>query len=68
MTTDEDLLCAPEVVELMAARRAKLVSTKAMPAEHVLRTMACYRRIDANDSTLTFWSSVLGGCEATLRD
>lgn len=68
MTNDETLLRDPEVVELMAARSAELVSTNDMPAEQVLRTMARYRRIDANDSTLTFWSSVLGGCEVVLRD
>lgn len=68
MTNNETLLRDPEIVEIMAARNAELVSTKDMPAEQVLRTMARYRRIDANDSTLTFWSSVLGGCEVLLRD
>jgi len=68
MTNDEALLQAPEAAEAMAARNAELVSTEGMAAEQVLRTMARYRRIEANDSTLTFWASVLGGSEVTFRD
>jgi hypothetical protein len=68
ITNDETLLQEPEVVAFMTSRALKLVSTKAMPAEDVLRLMARYRAIDANDSTLTFWASVLGGGEVTLRD
>lgn len=68
MTNDEALLGEPELASAMAARNAALISTQGMAAEGVLRTMARYTRIDANDSTLTFWSSVLGGCEVPLRD
>lgn len=66
MTNDELLLLEPDVVEAMGARGAELVSTKGMKAEEVLRTMAQYAYIDANDSTLTFWSSVLAGCNVKL--
>ncbi len=68
MTNDENLLRDPEVLEILASRSVELVSTKDMPAEQVLRTMARYRRIQSNGSTLTFWSSVLGGCEVRLSD
>jgi hypothetical protein len=68
MTNDEALLGEPEVESAMAARNLSLISTQGMAAEGVLLNMARYTRIDANDSTLTFWSSVLGGCEVHLRD
>ena len=68
MTNDEALLGESEVALAMAARNVRLIGTQGMVAEDVLRTMARYARIDANDSTLTFWSSVLGGCEVPLRD
>lgn len=68
MTNDEALLREPEVASAMATRNVILISTQGMAAECVLRAMARYTRIDANDSTLTFWSSVLSGCEVPLRD
>ncbi len=68
ITNDETLLHEPDVAAVMQMNNTKLISTQGMAAEEVLRTMARYRRIDANDSTLTFWSSVLGGCEVLLRD
>jgi hypothetical protein len=68
ITNDEPLLQDPDVARRMTTRDLKLVSTKGMAAEMVLQTMARYQMIDANDSTLTFWSSVLGGCEVALRD
>ena len=68
MTNDEPLLLDMELSRIMRKRGLSLVSTKDMTAEQVLRTMARYRVIDANDSTLTFWSSVLGGCILPISD
>jgi hypothetical protein len=52
----------------MIARNLKLISTKNMLPEDVLRAMSCYRKIDANESTLTFWASVLAGCHVQFRN
>lgn len=68
MTNDEALLADPEISELMNARQAHLVSTRDFSAEDVLRTLARYRQIDANDSTLTFWAHVLAGTNVKFRD
>lgn len=68
MTNEESLLGEPEVVRAMAERDASLISTNGMSAEEVLRTMARHQRIDANDSTLTFWAAVLGGSQVGLRN
>lgn len=67
MTNDEALLNEPEVAEVMEARGVKMITTQGFSAEQVLRTMARYQRIDANDSKLTFWSSVLANCNVQLR-
>jgi hypothetical protein len=68
MTNDESLLNEPDIATFIELRALKLVTTIGMPAEDVLRNMARYRRIEANDSTLTFWASVLGGSELSLKD
>ena len=68
MTNDEDLLLDPKIATVMAERQVELVSTRDMTAEQVLRTMARYCQINANDSSLTFWSSVLAGGEVKLCD
>lgn len=68
ITNDESLLQEPDVVALMKSRALKLISTKDMSAEDVLRIMSRYKVIDANDSTLTFWASVLGGCDVSLKN
>lgn len=68
MTNDECLLSYPDIAAALAARGAVIVGTAGMPAEDVLRTMARYRRIDANDSTLTLWASVLANSQVRLRD
>ena len=67
MTNDEALLAQPAVAELLAAKGCRLVSTAGFAAEDVLRSMAAYGRLDANDSTLVFWASVLGGSKAALQ-
>ena len=68
MTNDEQLLCEPALRAALDAQGAHLVSTQGMNSERVLRTMAQYRHIDANDSTLAFWASVLAGSAVTIRD
>ena len=67
MTNDEALLGEPAIAAMLAARGCELVSTAGFAAEAVLRTMSAYRRFDANDSTMIFWASVLGGGEVALR-
>lgn len=67
VTNDEDLLTEPSIAALLAAKNCNLVSTAGFRAEEVLRLMAAYRRLDANDSTLVFWASVFAGCQTHLR-
>lgn len=67
MSNDEALLAQPALAAMLATKNCTLESTAGLPAEDVLRLMASYRRIDANDSTMVFWASVLGGCQTTLR-
>lgn len=67
MTNDEKLLQHFKIQEFIRAKEAHLITTKNMSAVDVLRTMSQYRYIDANDSTLTFWSSVLAGCQVTFK-
>lgn len=67
MTNDEALLAEPTIAEMLADKGCRLVSTAGFAAEDVLRSMAAYGRLDANDSTLVFWASVLGGSKATLQ-
>lgn len=68
ITNDESLLQDPEVEAIMTRRALKLVSTKAMLAEDVLRIMARYRTIDANESTLAFWAHALAGTRVNFQD
>lgn len=68
ITNDEELLAESPIAELLAVKNCTLISTAGFLAEDVLRLMASYRQIDANDSTLVFWASVLGGCHTGMRD
>jgi hypothetical protein len=68
MTNNEAMLDEPEIRILMAQRGAHLVTTSGFAALDVLRTLARYRRIDANDSTLTVWAHVLAGTQVNFRD
>lgn len=67
MTNDEVLLAEPLVAELLASKGCRLVSTAGYSAEDVLRSMAAYAQLDANDSTLVFWASVLSGSKVALQ-
>ncbi len=60
ITNDESLLSNPSIVELMNSKQLNLISTQGFDAEDVLRVMSSYKEISANDSTMTFWASVLG--------
>lgn len=68
ITNDEALLEELPIALLLDQKRCTLVPTAGFSAEKVLRLMAAYRRLDANDSTLVFWASLLGGCQTTLRN
>lgn len=67
MTNDEKLLQNFKIEKIIKSKGAQLVSTQNMSAIDVLRTMSRYRHIDANDSTLTFWSAVLAGCQVSFK-
>ena len=67
MTNDEELLQQIEIAKIIKAKRLSLVGTKDKSAIDVLRAMSRYRYIDANDSTLTFWSSVLAGSQVSFE-
>ena len=68
VTNDEDLLKDEELSELMASKQARLISTKGLSAENVLRTLSRHRKVCANDSTLTVWAHVLAGTQVKFRD
>lgn len=65
VTNEESRLRTPSVAETLTAKRASIVPTTDMTPEQVLRTLASFRHVDGNDSTLLFWASVLSGmrCE-----
>ena len=66
MTNDESVFEDPVLLSLLAEKNCKIISTKSLEAADVLRLMGTFRRINANDSTLVFWASVLGGCQINL--
>lgn len=68
MTNDEALLAEAPIAALLDEKHCSLVTTNGFSAEQVLRLMAAYRQLDANDSTLVFWASVLSGGRTTLRN
>jgi len=68
MTNDELLLEDIDVVNFIKSKNLVLLTTGGASAEEVLRLMSRYKYIDANDSTLTFWSSVLGGSHVTFKN
>ena len=67
ITNDEKLLTDSSIASLLSKKHCTLISTVGFSAERVLQLMSTYRRIDANDSTLVFWASVLGGSQTELR-
>jgi len=67
ITNEEQRLGAPAVASTLAAARAYIVPTGDMTAEGVLRTLASFREVDGNESTLLFWASVLSGMDCEFR-
>jgi hypothetical protein len=67
VTNDEARLAAPSVAALLAAKDATIVPTGNMTPEQVLCTLASFRSVDGNDSTLLFWASALSGMECTFQ-
>jgi hypothetical protein len=65
VTNEESRLRTPQVADVLAEKRASIIPTTDMTPEQVLRTLASFRQVDGNDSTLLFWASVLSGmhCE-----
>ncbi|WBH15098.1 O-fucosyltransferase family protein [Sphingomonas radiodurans] len=68
VTNEEERLRTPLVAEVLAAKRAWIVPTGDMTPEDVLRTLASFRRMDGNDSTLLFWASALSGMECNYKN
>ncbi len=68
VTNDEQRLATPQVAALLRTRDARVVTTSAMSAEQVLRTLAGFAHVDGNDSTLLFWASVLSGMDCAYRN
>lgn len=68
MTNDAALLNDPETKGLMSDRKACLINTEGFSAEDVLRTLARYRQVDANGSTLTVWANLLAGTQINFCD
>jgi hypothetical protein len=68
VTNEEPRLRAAEVVAVLAKRQASIIPTADMTPEQVLRTLASFRQVDGNDSTLLFWASVLSGMECEYQN
>lgn len=68
VTNEEDRLAAPEIAAILTANGARVVPTGDMTPEQVLRTLASFRHVDGNDSTLLFWASVLSGMDCEYRN
>lgn len=70
VTNEEARLATPTARATLDAVNARIIPTGDMSAEEVLRTLATFREVDGNDSTLLFWASVLSGmaCEFETRE
>lgn len=68
ITNQEELLRAPIVASAMGRKSCQLISTANLNPDDLIRKMAEFEVIDANDSTLTFWASVLGGSLVDFKD
>lgn len=68
MTNDEGLLREERLSKLMAARRAKLISTQNLSPIEVLRTMGRYKRLDTVSSTLAVWCQLLAGTHVRFQE
>lgn len=68
VTNEEDRLATPDVSALLQVNGANVLPTSDMSPEDVLRTLASFRNVDGNDSTLLFWASVLSGMQCHYRN
>ena len=68
VTNEESRLRTPQVTEVLAEKRASIIPTTDMTPEQVLRTLASFRQVDGNDSTLLFWASVLSGMQCEYQN
>jgi hypothetical protein len=68
ITNREDLLEASPICQHLIRNDNRLRSTSALEADELLRLMASYSRIHANDSTLALWAALLGGAEINLTE
>jgi hypothetical protein len=68
MSNDEALLRTPAIGQELKRKNIIIVSTEGAAAEEVIRRMARFSHIDANDSTLSFWASILGGGSLQLSN
>lgn len=68
ITNQEELLLTPVVVSALERKSCQLISTSNLNPDDLIRKMAQFKFIDANDSTLTFWTSVLGGSLVNFKD
>jgi hypothetical protein len=68
MVSDEALLHDPVLIGLMAARRAKLISTQGLSPIEVLRTMSRYKRLDSDHGTLAVWCRLLAGTQVRFQE
>lgn len=68
ITNQEILLTNSEVKFLIDKANCKVVSTIDFTPEEIIRFMSKFENIIANDSTLTFWAAVLGGCKVDFRN
>lgn len=67
VTNEEARLSTPGARAALDAANARILPTGDMSAEDVLRTLASFRTVDGNDSTLLFWASVLSGMDCDFK-
>lgn len=67
VTNEEARLSTPAARAALDSANARILPTGAMSAEDVLRTLASFREVDGNDSTLLFWASVLSGMACDFK-
>lgn len=68
MTNDDALLDEPEILRKLDKLQCVRLRTENCSPVEVLQLMCGFRKIRANDSTLTFWAGVLGEVDVTFRD
>lgn len=67
ITNQEALLNTPEIELILKNNDCELQTTEGYSPEEIIRLMSQFQNIDANQSTLTFWASVLGECNVEFN-